>query len=375
MEKENICGAQARVEEVGLFAAANGGRGFVSFYDKIFSDPKILRRYLLMGGPGTGKSSFMRRVADTAQREGFEVRFYRCSSDHSSLDAIVIENTVALLDATAPHTVEPELAGARDEIINLGQFWDSDMLLQKRGQIEALGIKKRDEYAGAYRFLEGALALDLRAREISSGFVKFQKLDSAVERAIGRIPRGDGYSCRVGIRRSIGIGGRARLEYYERAAKKLYAIEDYMGSAHIFLEGLLKSAARNENAVTISLDPLNCECLDAILFEESGTAFVVLRANETEKYSGKLEGTVNMKRFVKCSGLCESEKAQKREYRGDVRIRDGLVDSACECLQSAGRAHFLLEKLYGEAMDFDAESSFCQSFSANLCQKLKKLIK
>ena len=138
MEKENIYGAQMHLRSGGLFAGANSGRGFVSFYDKIFSDPGILRRYLLVGGPGTGKSSFMRRVASAAESEGFDVRLYYCSSDHSSLDAIVIENTVAILDATAPHTAEPELAGAKDEIINLGQFWDSDMLFEKREQIRSV---------------------------------------------------------------------------------------------------------------------------------------------------------------------------------------------------------------------------------------------
>ena len=374
MSKDHTAEAEIDVHSAGAFAAANSGRGFVSFYGKLFSDPKILRRYLIKGGPGTGKSSFMRRVASRAQSEGFSVRFYYCSSDHTSLDAIVIEDTVALLDATAPHTLEPELAGAKDEIINLGEFWDSDRLFEKKTVIEALSKQKSESYAGAYRFLEGALALDRLAREISGTLLDFSKLQRAGERALGKIARGEGYSCEVGIRRSIGMSGRVRLFNYEIAAKTLYAVEDHMETAHVFLAQLAKGAMLNENAVRISFDPLNTDCIDGILFCESGVAFTVLSCDEAEKYADKLAGTVNMRRFVKTSALSEREKKKRSEYKSDIRIRDGLIASATDRLREAGRAHFELESIYGDCMDFEAESRFCESFSIALCEKLKTLI-
>ena len=115
-----------------LFAASNSGKGFCSYYGDIFSEKTILRRYLIKGGPGTGKSSFMRTVAQGARDEGAYVEYDRCSSDPSSLDAVVIDSKIALIDATAPHNVEPELVGARDELVDLGRFWDSDMLFENR---------------------------------------------------------------------------------------------------------------------------------------------------------------------------------------------------------------------------------------------------
>ena len=82
-----------------------------------------------------------------------------------------------------------------------------------------------------------------------------------------------------------------------------------------------------------------------------------------------------MRRFVKSSGLCDGEKRKKSEYRSDIRIRDGLVESACECLHDAGRAHFELERIYGACMDFEAESRFCQSFAEEICNMLTLLNK
>ena len=173
-----------------LFAASNSGKGFCSYYEEIFGESRIFRRYLIKGGPGTGKSSFMSAIAQRAGEEGYSVDYYRCSSDYTSLDAIVIDSRIALIDATAPHALEPEFVGARDELIDLGSFWDSDMLLSKRRDIERYTRMKSEAYAAAYRFLEGALAVGTRMREVGEGFIKRNKLESAVVRYLKKIPEG-----------------------------------------------------------------------------------------------------------------------------------------------------------------------------------------
>ena len=99
------------------FAAANSGHGFYSFYASVFEGKEVQKRYIIKGGPGTGKSSFMRSVAEAAAERGMSVEEYRCSSDPASLDGVVLDGRIVLLDGTAPHAVEPELAGVRDELI------------------------------------------------------------------------------------------------------------------------------------------------------------------------------------------------------------------------------------------------------------------
>ena len=44
------------------FAASNSCEGFKSYYGEIFAGPGIERLYVIKGGPGTGKSHFMRTV-------------------------------------------------------------------------------------------------------------------------------------------------------------------------------------------------------------------------------------------------------------------------------------------------------------------------
>lgn len=347
-------------EKKSFFAAANSGEGFKSFYGEIFSEERLERRYLIKGGAGSGKSSLMRRIADMARERGAEVEYYYCSSDPESLDGVIIGGRAALIDSTPPHAVEPALAGAVDEIVDTGRFWNSSMLSLRREEISALTAQKSEKYRGAYRYLEGALAIDRRARELAESLINRQKLRGAAERMLASVPRGDGFYRRIGIRRAIGMKGKGCLESYERMAKKLYSVSSELCAGGFFTEEILRAAERKGIGVRVSYDPLNTAVPDAVLLEESGIAFVVGGDSEDA------DGAVNMKRFINCPS--ESAEARK-EIRRAIKARDALVDYACERLAEAGEAHFGLERLYGAAMDFFAESEFCESLGREVLKR------
>ncbi|MDD4169012.1 MAG: PRK06851 family protein [Desulfotomaculaceae bacterium] len=111
-----------------LFPGGNTSKGFYSFYDHII-DHNATRVFILKGGPGVGKSTFMRKIGVMMLEQGYDVEFHYCSSDNNSLDGICIPAIgVAMIDGTAPHVVDPKNPGAVDEIINLGEFWDEDKI-------------------------------------------------------------------------------------------------------------------------------------------------------------------------------------------------------------------------------------------------------
>ncbi len=345
-----------------LFAAANSGDGFKSFYSEIFDREEIERRYLIKGGPGTGKSTFMRSIAKKAQDAGLSVEYYACSSDPSSLDAVVIEGRVAVLDATSPHCVEPELAGARDEIVNLGAFWDSEGLREELERIDLLSGKKKECYKGAYRFLSAALEVEKRCREIAAPYINEGKMRAAVRRIASRIPNGNGYSLRIGIRDSIGMKGRASTAAYESVAREVYYVVDAYKSGSLLLAMLVNEAMAKKNRIQVSFSPLDPSYPDAVLFEESMTAFILC---EDKREGGKY---INMKRFVHMRG--EDVKAVRGEYKANVRIMQGLIQSAADALAMAGEKHFELEDIYKRYMDFDALGRYTASFAENLTERL-----
>ena len=345
-----------------LFAAANSGKGFKSFYSEIFGRKEIERRYLIKGGPGTGKSTFMRSVAKKAQDAGLCVDYYACSSDPSSLDAIVIEGRVAVLDATSPHCVDAELAGARDEIVDLGAFWDSEGLTGELERIAYLSQRKKECYKGAYRFLSAALEVENRCREIVADYINEEKMRKAARRMASRLKNGKEYCLSIGIRDSIGMKGRACSEAYEGVAREVYYVMDAYKSGSLFLAMLIDEARTKKNRIKVSFSPLDPFYPDAVLFEESMTAFVLC---EDKKDGGKY---INMKRFVDIRG--EEAKSVRAEYKVGVRLREGLIQAATDALSKAGEKHFELENIYKRYMDFDALGGFTESFGDNLVIKL-----
>ena len=85
-----------------VFPGANTCRGFWSFFDHLI--PEDARRIFVMkGGPGVGKSTFMRRIAEKIVDLGLDVEYHCCAADPNSLDGIVIPAfDIGLLDGTAP---------------------------------------------------------------------------------------------------------------------------------------------------------------------------------------------------------------------------------------------------------------------------------
>ena len=118
------------------FASANSSEGFVNYFPAIFGGGR--RLYVVLGGPGTGKSRFLREVV----ARGREVEEYYCSSDADSLDGVMIDGWLGLVDGTAPHVWRTSSVGAFEQIVNLGEFWDARLLASARSEIEVLSEKK-----------------------------------------------------------------------------------------------------------------------------------------------------------------------------------------------------------------------------------------
>jgi len=90
--------------EIQYFLGANSPAGFYSLYSELLPPETANAIYILKGGPGCGKSTLMRRVAQAMEEKGASVEYIACSGDPDSLDAVVFPalNT-AIVDGTAPH--------------------------------------------------------------------------------------------------------------------------------------------------------------------------------------------------------------------------------------------------------------------------------
>lgn len=102
--------------ETHRFFGAATADGNLDYIPEVTAD--LPRRYFVKGRPGTGKSTFLKKIAAAARERGFAVETYHCSLDPKSLDLIAVrELGFCLMDSTAPHEYFPSRDG--DEIIDL----------------------------------------------------------------------------------------------------------------------------------------------------------------------------------------------------------------------------------------------------------------
>ena len=121
-----------------LFPGAMGPDGFISCFDHLLPERDLRRMIVLKGGPGVGKSTFMRRVHAALCPDGQPSTLYFCSGDPDSLDAVAVPHRgFLILDGTAPHVVDPLIPGARDSIVNLGECLDEAAMRPRLPQLRA----------------------------------------------------------------------------------------------------------------------------------------------------------------------------------------------------------------------------------------------
>ncbi len=135
------------------FLGANSRDGFASLYRHFPGDDGAYL-HILKGGPGTGKSGFMRRIGAAAEARGLEVHYVLCSGDPDSLDGVYLPaRKLAWVDGTAPHSLEPRCFGADGEYLNLGRFCRTPLAAIDRERVCALNRQYQALYREVYRLL------------------------------------------------------------------------------------------------------------------------------------------------------------------------------------------------------------------------------
>ncbi len=345
------------------YGASNSAEGFKNYFHEIFKRADFI--YIIKGGPGTGKSSFMRRCAARAEERGERVEYYYCSSDPESLDGVLIERSdrmIGIIDGTSPHVSEPKYPGAYDEIINLGQFWNRELLIKQKNEIIALSERKSAEYKKAYRFLRSVGNLRAVSDSLVGEAVDFGKMRAAAARTVAHLGLDIGEAELIpALTDSISMSGRVRLDTFESRAEKLYEISDHYGVGNLFMEEVLGQIRGREATVRVSYDPICPSHVDGLYIEELGVAFVLCRGREEHEFESdgaEAARLINTKRFVNAEKL--------RENRGEIRytthLAENSLDGAIHALNKAKIYHFLLEDIYGKAMHWREKDEFERGF-------------
>ncbi len=347
--------------ENSFFIGANTPRGFSGNLTSYFSEKDLTKLYVIKGGPGTGKSTLMKRAAEMGEKAGAKVTLLYCSSDPDSLDGIIIEKgkiKIALCDGTAPHTLDPSLPGCCGEIINCGDAWNSSALEAQRDTVAAISASKRVAFERAYAFISAAAKIRTTIDKSAESYTDTKKLTAATARIVKKLPRpkSDG-KADLCITEAVSMNGGVRLATFDRAARRI-GIAEHAFIKSRFLASLADALKKGGHSLLISLSPLGD--ISEIYLPETDTAFV--SARESESYAS----TINMKRFA--NGKLAEVKAKERFHE---KFFCDLMYAATDALSEARKYHFQLEDIYVSAMDFDKLNAIGDSLILKIEQGLK----
>mgnify|MGYP000884157304 CR=1 FL=1 len=343
-----------------LFPGSNTSDGFFSFYQYLPPQPENLTRYFIIkGGPGVGKSTFMKTIADTMVNMGYDAELHHCSSDNSSLDGIVLPSPgLAFVDGTAPHNIDPRIPGAVDEIINLGAFWDAASLQKDRTKIAAAIAENGRLFRRAYRHLAAAkIFLD----EYESAFSEPGVMDwCAVHREtleiLGDVFSSSSHSGRQSVQRhlfatAITPGGpQSHLDSIVCGIRKRYVISGEPGTGKTTI---LRQVADRAALLGLSTEVFHCALepakIDHVVIPALGTA--VINGSVPHTYTPEKDDIViSTERFLNRHKLAAFKKETADAWQ---RYEDAFA-AAITFIARAKQNHDLLESYYIPNMDFDA---------------------
>lgn len=142
------------------FLGCSSSEGFHSFFGELYPTHSGGYTYIIKGGPGTGKSSLMKRINSALIDAEIETELIYCSSDPASLDGVYAPALNCwIADGTSPHTLEPKYPGAAQEIVDLGRFWDKNILRSRADEVIALTDENAACHRRCRRFLEASALL------------------------------------------------------------------------------------------------------------------------------------------------------------------------------------------------------------------------
>lgn len=332
-----------------IFPGGNTSNGSKPLFEYIIPE-NVNRIFCLKGGPGVGKSSMMKKIAAEFIEKGYDIEFHHCPSDPSSLDAIVIKKLgVVFLDGTSPHIVDPKNPGAIDEIINLGEYWNTDELEKNKKEIIECGKEISSFFRRCYKYLKAAEPIYYDIEEKYSDCMDFGKVNEMTEYFIDSIfknvlNKGEYKKPRHLFGTAITPIGH--IDYADSLlgeVEKIYYLRGNIGCGRTtFLKKVYEKAIDKGMKVEVYHYPLIPDKIEGILINDLNIAITTSNIY-SEKECIDLTQFLDKEKLIKYEGEIEFDK----------RVFDELINYAISNLKKAKAKHDVIEAYYIPNMYFD----------------------
>ena len=347
------------------FPGNNTPEGFFSYYKYVLGQREANKIICIKGGPGTGKSTFIKKIALHFMERGENIDYLHCSADEDSLDGILLKNKkVAIIDGTSPHTIDPITPGAVDKIINLGEYWNEAGISMNKEEIIDLNEETSKWYRVSYNYLNAAKSVYKSLQEVYNDAAESSEIYKIVAGVIEKEYGQMDISLRPGRMKKYfasAITANGVVHYLPSLLsemKTVYMINSPIGySNNSFMEIISEGAIYRGFDIECYYCPLDPEHkIEHVIIPKMNIAFVTMNEyHDIEPWE--------------ISDLWEEDKEIRlidmNDYMNNLKIEnnkeliislkeefDILLNKAFSNLEKAKKKHLLVESMYIPNMNF-----------------------
>lgn len=334
------------------FLGANTPQGFVSRFDQLADCGEGWRLVVIKGGPGSGKSTLMRRVAQLYDPRSDQVEVIHCSSDADSVDGVICHDIkLSVCDGTAPHVVEPKYPGAFETLFPINDCWREEMLQEHRADIVRLNAQISQRHENCRRFLGAAASLLGDTLHVATEATDEEKIRRFAQRFAQKNFKKLGRQGKEQVRFLSAVTNKGPLMFTEnipRLCERVYLLEDdYGASSRLVLRHLRRLA------LEAGYDVISCYCplapfdkLEHLLLPALGIGFFT--AHSRYNLGVAPYRVISARRFTNPEAI----RRHKKRIAFNRKAANQMVEKAGSLVAEAKALHDELERYYIAATDF-----------------------
>jgi len=319
-----------------LFAGASTHLGFIDFFEYVMPLQNAKKRYYLKGSSGSGKNTFLKKIITERENTKNLIELFHCANDPNSLDAIAIPHLgLSVMDATYPHSHDPQIPIAVDMIIDFAQFLDEKKISIHVDTLKQLYIdkknsrKKINSYLSALHNVYSAENSTINKHIISESV---QKYSTKIIQSNDIDIKHKGTDRKLFLSAITPDGFITFVDSYFDDTQTVYGLGNSCVASGLFLCQLKDNALMYGIDTESFYNPFDPTILEHLHLPQLGIAFV-----STGDFGCKKEVTSQI--FPISSKTSDLFKC--------------LLDTIVNAMNESNSIHYQIESLYIEAMNFE----------------------
>ncbi|MBR4201851.1 MAG: hypothetical protein IKQ91_11410 [Oscillospiraceae bacterium] len=326
-----------------------GGASPQGFETDFWREQQALYGFYLKGGPGTGKSTLMKKIA--AAFSGEETAVYHCASDPRSLDAVVLPaRGIFIADSTAPHEASTPLPFVTGETVDLAAALAQEPLQKASTDILALYRANQTAHAQVKKGLAGIAEMEDMIAETGAAALLQDRLEKYAARLAKRLfPKKNGCEGHLLYRQSAALTPLGRMRFLPESFDLILLHDPYYAAGALLLHQLCAAAVQSGLSceITRSLTQKHRPPVQIILPEQRLMIAAVTEAAQPELPAPV--STLHLQRFYDAEVL----RRQRTLLKFSAKTAAATEDQVIALLAEALRLHDLLENYYIGALNTD----------------------